>query len=313
LSLQDFCERMAEYDINRRTVESLIRCGAFDSTGARRSQLMNIYDRVIDSVGNARRQNVAGQMDLFGSAENSSLNQIDLPDIKEFSQRELLAMEKASTGLFLSGHPMTEYSALLKKAMAVPIIAIVADAEQGETGEYSDGTTVTIGGVVTAVRLKTTKSNSQMAYITLEDTTGSIESLVFAKVLSSCGSYLKEDSPVILRGRISAREDEEPKLIAEEIRPLTELDAGAMRTGGRRPENAGKKDGNRLYLRFRTESDGITNRVLSVMRFFPGISPVTFYFEQTKKRTDLNQRVRISEKLVAELRLLIGEENVIVK
>ncbi|MDP4109916.1 MAG: DNA polymerase III subunit alpha, partial [Bacillota bacterium] len=112
LSLQDFCERMAEYDINRRTVESLIRCGAFDSTGARRSQLMNVYDRVIDSVGNARRQNVEGQMDLFGSAENSSLNQIDLPDIKEFSQRELLAMEKASTGLFLSGHPMTEYSAL---------------------------------------------------------------------------------------------------------------------------------------------------------------------------------------------------------
>ncbi len=317
LSFQNFCERMADYDLNRRTLESLIRCGAFDSLGARRSQLIEVFDRVVDSIASARRRNLEGQLDLFGGdGADTPANQVALPQIEEFSRRELLAMEKACTGLYLSGHPMAEYSGLLKKAKAVPIISILDDASQDGQNEFHDGMTVIIGGVVTSYRLKTTKSNSQMAYITVEDITSSIEILVFSRVLTASGGYLKEDSPVLVRGKITAREDEEPKLIADEIRPLTELDAASFLKGGSADGQARSVPKNeRLYLRIPSESDPSVKRALAVMRFFPGPHPVILYCEQSgqKSKAPDNRCVRLSDKLLFELRSLLGEENVAVK
>ena len=314
-SFQNFCERMSEYDLNRRTLESLIRCGAFDSLGVKRSQLLSVSDRVIDSISSARRRNLEGQLDLFGDGADNTTNQVLMPEMEEYSKRELLSMEKACTGLYLSGHPMAEYASLLKKARAVPIVSILDDMQQDEKTTFHDGMVVTVGGVITLSRLKTTKSNSQMAYITLEDITSSIEIIVFSRVLTTSGGYLKEDSPVIVRGKITAKEDEEPKLIAEEIRPLTDNDVAAFSSGpNQRGVNTAPQN-SRIYLRVPNETDLRLKRALSVIRFFPGSIPVIIYFEESKQKSKPNGNpcIKLSDKLLSELRLLLGEENVVVK
>ncbi|MCX7614622.1 MAG: DNA polymerase III subunit alpha [Clostridiales bacterium] len=315
LSFQNFCERMYEFDLNRRALESLIRCGAFDSLGSRRSQLLAVSDRVIDSISTTKRRNLEGQLDLFGiGSETSGNNEILMPELQEFSKRELLSMEKACTGLYLSGHPMSEYAHIQKKAHAVPIISILDDMQQDENTTFHDGMIVTIVGVVTSSRLKTTKSNTMMAYITVEDITSSMEILVFNRVLTASGGYLKEDSPILIRGKITAREEEEPKLIAEEIRPLTEGDAEAFSTGTNQRNSSLPARYNRLYIRIPNESDIRLKRALSVMRFFPGPYPVIIYNEKTKEKNKADGRtVKLTDKLLTELKLLLGEENVVVK
>ena len=229
-SFQDFCERMYDRELNRRALESLIKAGAFDSMGYRRSQLIKIVNAVVDAIAQSRRKNIEGQMDLFGMGNDAVQDtQIALPDIPEVSKRELLSMEKETTGLYLSGHPMDEYRELAQKASAASIRRIIDDLSgENASPAYKDGMTVRLACVITAVRLKSTKNGSMMAYVTVEDESASIELVVFPRSLQQCGAYLTEDSAVLLTGRIDAREDEAPKVLLNEAQPLTEAAVGSM-------------------------------------------------------------------------------------
>ena len=191
-SFQDFCERMYDRELNRRALESLIKAGAFDSMGYRRSQLIKIVNAVVDAIAQSRRKNIEGQMDLFGMGNDAVQDtQIALPDIPEVSKRELLSMEKETTGLYLSGHPMDEYRELAQKASAASIRRIIDDLSgENASPAYKDGMTVRLACVITAVRLKSTKNGSMMAYVTVEDESASIELVVFPRSLQQCGAYL---------------------------------------------------------------------------------------------------------------------------
>lgn len=169
-------------------------------------------------------------MDLFGMGNDAVQDtQIALPDIPEVSKRELLSMEKETTGLYLSGHPMDEYRELAQKASAASIRRIIDDLSgENASPAYKDGMTVRLACVITAVRLKSTKNGSMMAYVTVEDESASIELVVFPRSLQQCGAYLTEDSAVLLTGRIDAREDEAPKVLLNEAQPLTEAAVGSM-------------------------------------------------------------------------------------
>ena len=163
-------------------------------------------------------------MDLFGMGNDEVRDtQIAMPNIPEVPKRELLAMEKETTGLYLSGHPMDEYRSLTQKAQAASVKQIIDDLT-GESSRpvYKDGMTVRPACVITAVRLKSTRNGSMMAYVTAEDDTAAIELVVFPRSLQQCGAYLTEDSAVLLTGRIDAREDEAPKVLLNEAQPLTE-------------------------------------------------------------------------------------------
>ena len=181
-SLQDFCDRMYDCgDMNKRAVENLIRSGAFDSMGARRSQLLAVYEKVLDGIGNVRRRNVEGQIDFFGmSAANSTVETVVMPDIPEFTATERMHMEKETTGLYLSGHPMVGYRAAARSSGAVTLNEILEDvsSEEGPT-RFADGMPVTVAGIVASSKTRPTKNGTLMAYVVLEDETASMELLCF--------------------------------------------------------------------------------------------------------------------------------------
>ena len=164
-TFQSFCQRMFDKDLNRRALENLIRCGAFDNLGARRSQLLQVMNRVMDSVADSRKRNLEGQLDLFGGlGESQQAEEVPLPDLPEFTRQELLNMERESTGLYLSGHPMDAYREQTRRLGVVKMGAIVADFAQ-ETGpeRFQDRQKVRLAGVISSVRLKATRNQTMMA------------------------------------------------------------------------------------------------------------------------------------------------------
>jgi DNA polymerase-3 subunit alpha len=308
-SLDEFCRRMYGRDLNRRAVESLIRAGAFDSLGFRRKQLLQVLERVIEGVAGEGRRNVVGQIGLFDQDESdgSAAMQTELPDVPEFSRQELMAMEKATTGLYLTGHPMDDYRDRARDAGAVALGAILSDFAEGEPERFADGQTVSVAGVVAAARTRTTKNNTLMSYITLEDDTGSMELLAFQRALDEGGGYVRENAPLLVRGRISLRDEKDPQLMVDSIRPLSDLDV----PGAPRREEIPNGKCQKLYIRLPGEEDPRYHRIELIVTMFPGEGRLVIYFEDTKKR--LGAPCLLHEALLDELREMLGEGNVVVK
>ncbi len=320
-SFQEFCERMYDRELNRRALESLIKAGAFDSMGYRRSQLIQIVGAVVDAIAQSRKKNIEGQMDLFGMGNDAVQDtQIALPDIPEVSKRELLAMEKETTGLYLSGHPMDEYRDLARQAQAASVRQIIDDLS-GESAQpqYKDGMTVHLACVITAVRLKSTKNGSMMAYVTVEDESAAIELVVFPRSLQQCGAYLTEDSAVLLTGKIDAREDEAPKILLNEAQPLTQAAVSSMQAREHPQQSvytdaqAARMAPQKLYLRISSMQSDEWPQIKAVLVTQSGDTPVYLYPTDTKKKTLAARRYwcRPDVPLLEKLRFLLGEENVI--
>ena len=245
------------------------------------------------------------QFDLYGGGgdEPQSAPQLQLKNIPEFSRRELMAMEKETTGLYLTGHPMDEYRALVKQLKAASIGAILSDfGQEGGPATFRDEQRVTIAGVVTAARTKTTRNNSLMAYVTVEDDAASMEMLVFSRTLTECGPYLKEGVAILAEGRISVRDEKAPQLMCDRVRPLDQLSSGAPVE-----EEKAKK----LYIRIPGLSDPRWARIRLILTMFPGTEQLVVKCEDTGKR--LGAPCLVHRALVAELRELLGEENVVVR
>jgi DNA polymerase-3 subunit alpha len=326
--LEEFCRRMFGGDLNRRTLESLIKCGAMDSFGAKRRQLMMVSLSVLESVADQKRRNLDGQLDLFGMSEDAGAQEgtkLVLPDVEEYTLREKMAMEHEVTGLYLTGHPMDEYKDAIRKLGAVSIGRILADAaqlsaeENGEADtalrdtaprEFRDNQTVTLAGVISAVKTKTTKNNSLMAYITLEDGTGSMELLAFQRALDQGGSYVRENLPVYITGKLSYRDEKEPQLVVDTIRPLSDLDP--MPGEEVRRENGGQdRQEKKLYVKIPSENDAAYERLKLVLTMFPGQDQMVLYFEDTRKKR--GARCVFHEALLAELEAMFGRGNVVLK
>jgi len=318
-SFQDFCERMYGLEFNRRALEGLVKAGAFDSMGYRRSQLIIIANDIVDSIAQSRRKNLDGQLDLFsmGIVEEAH---IALPDVPELPKKELLAMEKETTGLYLSGHPMDEYRELVRIVDAAPVRQIIDDVKRVSSGEvhnstYKDGMTVVLACVVTSVRRRSTRNGAMMAYVTIEDDSAAMDVLVFPRVLEQYEDCLQEDKAVLLRGRIDAHEDEAPKLILDDAKQLTEENAISVR---RRPWNerdAARLAPQKLYLRLDSIEGDEWPQVRGILQTLPGDTPVYLYPTDTKKKALVNHRYwcRPDVPLLQKLRFLLGEENVIMK
>lgn len=277
--------------------------------GFRRSQLMSVCSSVIDGIADARRRNVEGQMDLFGmadAAQDAPPRRVELPDIPEYRPHELMEMEREVTGMYLSGHPIDAYRERVKKSGAVQIGRILSSfGEESEQGGLSDDQPITVAGVIAAMKTKTTRNNSLMAYVTLEDGSGSIETLVFQRALDAGGAYLRAGFGVIIKGRLSVRDEKDPQIVADSIRPLSDLDV----PGETPPED--KRGEKKLYVRLSSESDPAYERLRLILVMFPGDDQLVLYFSDTKKR--LGTQCVIHPALIRELTEMLGEDNVIVK
>ena len=306
-SFPDFCQRMSDADCNKRVLESLIKCGAFDSMGLYRSQLLRAYESLVDAIAQNKKRNLEGQFDLFGGGGGGEQKppELRVEPIEEYSRQEVMAMEKETTGLYLTGHPMDEYRALARQCRAAPIGSILADfAQEGGPTTYRDEQRVTLAGVVASARTKTTRSNTLMAYVVLEDDTGSMEMLVFARVLGEAGPYLKEGVPVLAEGRLSVRDEKAPQLMCDRVRPLEHV------KGCQPPAEEGRK-ARRLYIRIPSLEEPRWEMSRVVLTMFPGTEQMKVRCADTGKL--LGTPCLVHDALIRELQELLGAENVVVK
>ena len=309
----DFCKRMYGLELNRRAVESLVRAGAFDNLEYSRRAVLECVDPIFKSVETDNRQNIAGQMDLFSAlnGENSQANDYLIPKLPEYTQGELLKMEKEVSGLYLSGHPLDEYREQIARVSTCTINQL-----QGEAAKQFDNRTVTILCTVVKNKVMTTKSNTQMAFTTIEDLTGTMELLVFPRVLAECRAYLQENAVIVANGRVSVKEDEAARLLVDGVIPIADYDAAATFGENRvhkiTPQAAAKKiEG--LWLLVPSRESGEMRLVENLLQnIFDGPTPVFFKFEDTGQRVRAPQSMWANDQplLRQELTRILGAEHI---
>ena len=299
-SLEDFLQRMGGGELNKRAVENFIKCGSMDCFGYHRSQLLAVYDVMMDSVASSRRRNLDGQMGMFSMLQDTdAAASIPIPQLAEMKKADLMLMEKETTGIYLSGHPMIDYRPYLRNTHVVPIGVLME-----EDCPYEDEQIVSVAGIVQTVKLKTTRNNSMMAYVTIEDDTGGVELLVFSKVLSQYGGYLRENQPVVIVGKLSIRDEKEPQIIVNRARPISDY------VDGLAEEEPAQKTGT-LYLRLPTQEDSRYRKIRAMVNMFPGTEKVVVYFADTKQCR--GAQCSLDKRLLSELQNVLGQENVVVK
>ena len=302
-SLEDFLQRMGEGELNKRAVENFIKCGAMDCFGHHRSELLAVYDQMMDAVASTRKKNLDGQMGLFSMLEDSDAAvSIPIPRKEELSRAELMAMEKETTGIYISGHPMDDYRPYLKNTHVIPIGDLM-----DEESKYQDEQIVSVAGVVQSVKMKTTRNNSMMAYVTVEDDTAAIEMLAFSNVLSQYGGYLKENNAVVVTGKLSIRDEKEPQIVVNRARPISDYADGSV---PEEPQTRPQQNGT-LYLRIPSEGDPVLRKVKAILNMFPGTCGAVLYFADTKIRR--GTRCLLADNMIRELKNVLGEANVVVK
>ena len=303
-SLEDFLQRMGEGELNKRAVENFIKCGALDCFGRNRSELLAVYESMMDTVSSTRKKNLEGQMGLFAMLDDDAAVEIPIPRLPELSKAELMAYEKETTGIYISGHPMDDYRALLKNTHVVPIGDLME-----EESKFQDDQIVSVAGIVQGAKMKTTRNNSMMAYVTVEDDTAAIEMLAFSNVLSQYGGYLRENSPVVITGRLSIRDDKEPQIVINRARPISDFEGGAVEEEPA-PKAQAPRQGT-LYLKIPSETDALYRKVKAILNMFPGDSGVVLYFADTKVRR--GTRCMLADSMLHELKKILGQGNVVLK
>ncbi len=288
-SLEDFIQRMGERELNKRAVENFIKCGAMDCFGHHRSELLAVYDSMMDSIASTRKRNLEGQMGLFGMLEEDDpATALPIPKLPELKKAELMAFEKETTGIYISGHPMDDYRPYLRNTHVVPMGELM-----GEESRYKDEQIVSVAGIVQSVKMKTTRNNSMMAYVTVEDDTASMEMLAFSNVLTQFGGYLKENVAVVVTGRLSIRDEKEPQIVINRARPITDYEddsAPPIESNLSRTEPIP----GRLYLDISSSQSRIVKKVYAIAQMFPGNGLVVLKFQDTKEKEMIHCGITVS-------------------
>ena len=300
--LKDFISRLSGKEVNKRTIESFIKSGAFDCFGVNRRQMMMVYVQIIDSVNQERKSAMSGQMsllDFLGEEEKKDF-EVSYPKVLEYDKMELLANEKEVVGFYVSGHPLDDYQELMKKNVDATsqdfMIEETEDAtEEGAQMKAKDQVYYTIGGMIAGKTVKLTKTNQNMAFITLEDLYGSVEVMVFSKQYEQYRRYLEQDAKVFVYGRASVNE-KDAKIILEKLVPFDEI-----------PK--------KVYLQCENKEAYMVQegKIYEILDRYPGESMVTICLKEEKQKKELGRQfgVTASEPLLQDLKELLGEGKVI--
>ncbi|ACA45660.1 DNA polymerase III subunit alpha [Clostridium botulinum] len=303
IDLSDFFNKVDTSIINKRLVESLIKAGAFDCLKIYRSKMLAVFEKIMDGIQKQKRNNIEGQVNLFMDIMDNKESSIDIkyPNIKEFDKKYILQMEKEMTGLYFSGHPLEEYEETLKIQTSHLISDIIPkESLEGNLvdtiSSIKDGDKVVVGGMITHVSKKLTRNNDMMAFIVLEDLYSSIEVIVFPKIFNMARNIINEDEVVLLKGRVSLREDEQPKLICEFMEPLVKINS------------------EKLYILVEEKKD-IKLKLQEIKGVFlqhKGNIPVYFCTNKERKKFRIDRELWVngSRELMDNLRNMFGENNV---
>ena len=316
-SFDSFVARLIDSDINKRTVESMIKCGVFDSLGVTRSALISCFENIVDSEHDKVRNNISGQMDMFSQAVESSSNVgYKYPDVPEYSMRELLSLEKESSGMYFSGQLIDDYTKHIAAISPDSISEIISDMTEEEMNKdikYRDRSKVKIAGIVTAKRTKQVKGGEMMAFVTLEDRFAEIEVIVFAKQYKMYSELLSEESAVIITGALSSEDSDAPRLLlsaAEKLLPNDEYLITDQKNEAERKKTTEK----RLYVKVLSLSDERINRLTRICALNRGNVNVVLYDESAKKYSLMKgATVREDNDVIRRIESVFGEGNVIIK
>ena len=294
-TLQDFLTRLYQ-DLNKRTVENLIKSGSFDTFGNKRRQMMFVYVQLMDNIGKQSKDAISGQMSLFDlvSEEEKQEYEIQMPNISEYTKEEMLSFEKEVLGVYVSGHPLDEYAQMWKKHISAMTTDFEIDEETGEP-KVKDGTKETIGGMVMSKTLKTTKNGQLMAFLTIEDLVGTLEVIVFPRDFNTYRTIIETADKIFITGRVTANVDEDAKLICEKVVDFESIPR-------------------KLWLRFKSQDEYAAHRdeFMKLIANSDGHDHVIIYCEKEKAKLPMpaSQSIRITPELLAQLRNLYGEKNV---
>ena len=313
--LYDFCRRLYGNELNRRALENLIKCGAFDALEPSRRGMLECVEGILKSVETDMRRNLEGQMDLFGMMSGETAepagNDYKVPKLSEYPSGELLKMEKEVSGLYLSGHPLDAYREQIAKISTCTVAQL-----QGEDARQFDEKNVTLLCTVVKNKVMTTKSNTLMAFTTIEDLTGSMELLVFPRVLAECRAALQENAVVVANGRVSVKEEEAARLIVEGVQPIETYDPSKSFGSNRAERVQREKSGEGASGYFLTvpslhcaEMHRVENLLCNI--FDGGTVKVYFRFADSgKKALARHMAVKDDPLLRAELVRILGAEHV---
>lgn len=299
-----FCERLDSGLLNKRQIDSLIKCGAFDSLGIKRSQLIATFENILENVQKNKRSIIEGQVSLFES--NSFLadqNEEYFPEINEFDDKTKLLMEKEMLGTYVSGHPLAQYEEMLHRKTslnAAHLIEISEDSDGTGKTTVNDGEKVVVGGIIIKTQTKITKNNHLMCFVFIEDLYGEIEMIVFPKIFERYKHLIEVDKMVLVEGRISVNHDETPKIMVDKLYPF---------------ENQVDKT---IYLKVATNKNDrtIKKEIIGLAKQYPGSDKVCVYFEGSKKKYRLPKEFNMdaSNRLMrVHIEDLLGEGCVIIK
>ncbi len=294
-SLDDFVSRMSNKEVNKRTLESFIKSGALDTLPGTRKQKLIVSGDLLESKAREKKTVMEGQLSFFDLAPEEEKNnfQITFPNVGEYDKQTLLAFEKETIGIYVSGHPMEEYREVWEKNVTAKTSDFVVD-EDGRT-VVEDNSNVVIGGMITSKKVKTTKTNQLMAFITIEDLVGTVEVLVFPKIYEKNRPSFTEENKVFVRGRASIGDDPVGKLICEEVIPFTDIP-------------------NELWLQFENQAfyESHIDDVMAALRDSDGKDRVVMYLKEERKmrRLSENWAVLAGPDLLGRLYRILGEKNV---
>ena len=311
---EDFLSRMADGELGKRQVEALIKSGAFDAFGIYRSRLLASYEELIETVLSKKRGNIAGQIDMFSSLmPDEGKESYTYPDLPEFTTRELLLLEKESSGMYFSGHLLDDYKEDIEKEKCDSISDILSSFEDGaESRTYAEREKVTVCGMITAKTVKNTRNGAQMAFLTLEDRYAEMEVIVFPKQFEEYADILLADTAVRVRGTLAEREEDGVKVLLSSVEPLRTSAQMQAKSGETAAASETSKNAPCLYLRVPSLDSPQTKEALAILRFSPGDTAVLFFDESTKKAVaPKNTKTEVSTLLLGALRGLLGEENVV--
>lgn len=322
-SFDDFCERMSGYDLNRRALEALIKSGTFDSLGIARSRLMAVYETILDTLQNKNRRNLDGQLDMFSVAQIEDAPAYSYPDIPEYSARELLMLERESSGMYFSGHLLDGFSKHISDLCVTSIAEVTSgdeDDEKTEEPTFKDRQWIKVAGVVTSVTRKTTKNGSNMAFLTLSDRFSEIECIVFSKQYTEMSHLIREDEALCIEGNISLREEDKPKIIVSKAITLIENQSYTSSNDNKveNEESAVRKTSQnkserKLFLRVPDLECEKYKKACNLVDIFTGEGQIIFYDESTAKYLAYSGGALVDDFLIEELVKILGKENVVYK
>lgn len=292
----DLAKRINSSDLNKKGIESLIKCGAFDEISENRATLLNGYEELLSSISNDKKKNIKGQISLFDSFDEEENTFNKLTFVKELDEKEKLSLEKEVLGLYVSSHPLSQYEKNINKKISIDTARLNELKEENENYLKLDNTNAIIGGIINSKTIKTTKNNDIMAFLEIEDLYGSMEVVVFPQVFQKYKDILIEDNIVFINGRLNITEEESPKIIASKIDTLNEEEKA-------------------LYIRINSfDEKNILNNIINVCSRYKGNEDLLFYELATKKVLKYSfMSINICNDLIKDLEKIISNEDIKIK